>query len=124
MLWVSKLQTEIALLTMESEYIALRTSRKDLRPRVDPVKKNGTTFRLPIGDVSNIYVRVHEDNVGAFTLGIFEPRCMTPCSKHYIIMYDWFREQIQTRKIQLIKIASADRLGDIFIKGLSKKLIF
>jgi hypothetical protein len=31
-IWVSKLQTEIALITLEAEYIALSTSMRDLLP--------------------------------------------------------------------------------------------
>ena len=38
-LWVSKLQTEIALSTMESEYVALSTSCKDLFPSWTSSKK-------------------------------------------------------------------------------------
>ena len=76
-LWVSKLQTEIALSTMEAEYIALSTACKDLLPIVDLVKEIGTTFGLPVGDSSNMHVRIHEDNVGALTLGNLEPRCIT-----------------------------------------------
>ena len=45
---VRKLQTELALLTMGPEYIALSTSCKDLLPIVDFVKEIGTFFRLPV----------------------------------------------------------------------------
>ena len=105
---------------MESEYIALSTACKDLLPIVDLVKEIGTVFCLPVEDSSNMHVRVHEDNVGALTLGNLEPRRMTLRSKHYAIKYHWFREQLQTRKIKLVKIASGDQLGDIFTKGLSR----
>jgi hypothetical protein len=45
---------------------------------------------------------------------------MTPCSKHYAVKYHWFWEHLILRKIQLVKIASTDQLGDIFTKGLDK----
>eukprot|EP00804_Cyclotella_cryptica_P016318 CCRYP_009889-RC/>CCRYP_009889-RC protein AED:0.21 eAED:0.80 QI:0/0/0/1/0/0/3/0/571 len=38
--------------------------------------------------------KVHEDNVGALTLGHLEPRRMTPRSKHYAIKYHWFRDKV------------------------------
>ena len=46
---------------------------------------------------------------------------MTLCSKHYAIKYHWFWEQLHNgpRKIELVKIASAEQLGDIFTKGLT-----
>ena len=49
-LWVNKLQTEIALSTMESEYLAVSTACKDLLPIVDLVKEIGTVFGLPVGN--------------------------------------------------------------------------
>ena len=43
-LWVSKLQTEIALSTMEAEYVALSSACKDLFPIMDVVKELGAVF--------------------------------------------------------------------------------
>ena len=79
---------------MESEYIALSTACKDLLPIVDLVKEIGTVFGLPVGDLSDMHVRVHKDNAGALTLGNLEPRCMTLRSKHYAIKYHWFCERL------------------------------
>ena len=47
---------------------------------------------------------------------------MTLCSKHYATKYHWFREKIHNgpRKIELVKIATAEQLGDIFTKGLGR----
>ena len=68
-LWVSKLQTEIALSTMEAEYVALSSACKDLFPVMDVVKELGTAFHLPLQDKAKFHVRIHEDNVGALLLG-------------------------------------------------------
>ena len=119
-LWVSKLQTEIALSTMESEYVALSTSCKDLFPIMDLVQEIGSFFDLPVKDRARFHIRIHEDNVGALTLGKLEPRRMTPRSKHYGIKYHWFREQIESRGIDLVKISTKEQLGDIFTKGLGR----
>ena len=119
-LWSSKLQTEIALSTMESEYVALSTACKDLFPVMDLVKEIGTFFNLPIKDKARFHVRIHEDNVGALLLGQLEPRRMTPRSKHYAVKYHWFREQIEPRGITLVKIGTKEQLGDIFTKGLGR----
>jgi hypothetical protein len=119
-LWKSTLQTEIALSTMESEYIALSTSCKDLFPLVDLIKELGGCLGVPVNDSSNLHIKIHEDNVGALTLGKLEPRRMTLRSKHYAIKYHWFRTQIGPRNVNLKKIESAKQLGDIFTKGLSR----
>ena len=121
-LLVSKLQTEITLSTTESEYIALSTSCKDLFPIMDLVQEMGKYFGLPIDNTSHMHVWIHEDNVGALTLGNLEPRRITLRSKHYAIKYHWFREQLHNgpKKITLIKIATAEQLGGIFTKGLTR----
>ena len=119
-LWSSKLQTEIALSTMEAEYVALSTACKDLFPIMDLVQELGKFFDLPVTDKSRFHVRIHEDNVGALTLGQLEPRRMTLRSKHYAIKYHWFREEIGPRGVVLTKIDTKEQLGDIFTKGLGR----
>ena len=72
---------------MESEYVALSQSCKDLFPIKDLVKEIGTFFDQPIKDKARFHVRIHEDNVGALTIGRLEPRRMNSRSKHYAIKY-------------------------------------
>ena len=87
---------------------------------VDLVKEIGTFFELPIKDKARLRVRIHEETVGAVTLGKLETRRMTPRSKHYAIKHRWFREQIGPRGITLVKIETKEQLGDIFTKGLGR----
>jgi hypothetical protein len=68
----------------------------------------------------NMHVKIHKDNVGTLILGKLEPRRMTPQSKHYAVKYHWFRKHLGPHGIELVKIASADQLGDLFTKGLGK----
>ncbi|EJK56553.1 hypothetical protein THAOC_23538, partial [Thalassiosira oceanica] len=116
--WSSKLQSEIALSTMEAEYVALSTACRSLFPVVDLLREIGLCLDLPVDPASRLHIEVHEDNVGALTLGRLEPRRMTPRSKHYAVKYHWFRSQLGPRNVVLTKIASEDQLGDIFTKGL------
>jgi hypothetical protein len=119
-LWISNLQTEIALSTMEAEYVALSASCHDLFPMIDVTNKIFSALHLTLSDTTEMHVKIHEDNVGTLFLGQLEPRRMTPRSKHYAVKYHWFREHLIPQKIQLVKIASTDQLGDIFTKGLDK----
>jgi len=109
---------------MEAEYVALSASCKDLFPLIDITKEIcsnfGPQFNLHLRDITNMHIKIHEDNTGALTLGKLEPRRMTPRSKHYAIKYHWFREQIGPRRIDLVKISSEDQLGDLFTKGLDR----
>ena len=119
--WRSNLQTEIALSTMEAEYVALSTACKDLVPVVAIVKELSKAVGFTDTVVSNLHIKVHEDNVGALTLANLEPRRMTPRSKHYAIKYHWFREYVANpvNKVSIVKIDSKNQLGDIFTKGLT-----
>jgi hypothetical protein len=117
-LWKSTLQTEIALSTMEAEYVALSTSCRDLFPLIDVTMEISKAFSIELSDTTQMHVKIHKDNIGALALA----RHMTPRSKHYAIKYHWFREHIGPHNIELVKISSEDQLGDIFTKGLSRLL--
>ena len=122
-IWRSSLQTEIAMSTMEAEYVAMSTACKDLFPLIDLVRELGGCLGITVNNTSNLHVRIHEDNIGGLTLGKLEPRRMTLHSKHYAVKYHWFREKISPSgpySIELVKIATADQLGDIFTKGLGR----
>ena len=121
-LWKSKLQTEIALSTMEAEYVAISTACRDLFPVVDLIRELCKASGMNDDFSSKIYIKIHEDNVGALRLGQLEPRRMTPRSKHYAIKYHWFRTHVadKSKRIELTKIDTANQLGDIFTKGLTR----
>jgi hypothetical protein len=70
-----------------------------------------------VNETVDMHMKIHEDNARALALA----KCgMTPCSKHYVIKYDWFCKHIRPRKSQLVKISSKNQLGDLFTKGLRR----
>ncbi|KAL7483296.1 hypothetical protein ACHAW6_008946 [Cyclotella cf. meneghiniana] len=119
-LWRSRLQTEIALSTMEAEYVALSTACKDLLPLVAVIRELSAAVGLDASFTSNIHCKIHKDNVGALTLAHLESHRMTPHSKHYAIKYHWFRQKVadSSQRITLIKIDVMTLLGDLFTKVL------
>jgi hypothetical protein len=122
-LWKSKLQMEIALSTMEAEYVALSMSCRDLFPLIDITAEicgKFDTGNHNFDGAARLHIKINEDNIGALALGKLELCRMTPRSKHYAIKYHWFREHIGPRHIQLVKIATDDQLGDLFTNGLTK----
>jgi hypothetical protein len=92
LMWVSKLQTEIASSTMESEYIALSQSVKDLIPLRRLLKLICETVLETDRYNVNMHSSIFEDNNGALQLAR-APR-MTPRTKHYGIKYHFFREYV------------------------------
>lgn len=61
--WSSKLQTEIAMSTMEAEYIAISTV-----PLRDLFKEIANAVNIDNDDVQALHTTIWEDNVGAMTL--------------------------------------------------------
>ena len=119
-MWVSKLQTETALSTMEAETNALAHCCRELFPIIDISKSLGQAVGLQIG-VPTMKVSVHEDNAGALVLAQSLPPQFTPRSKYYASKTIWFREEINKRGILLLKIATLEQLGDLFTKGLPRQ---
>jgi hypothetical protein len=111
--WKSKMQTEIALSTMEAEYVALSTSCGNLFPLIDIKKELCIILDLKLLPDTHLYIKKYMK-----TTCKLEPRCMTPQSTHYAIKYHWFGDKIGPRNIQLVRISSEDQLGDLFTKGL------
>ena len=119
--WSSKLQTEVALSTLESEYIALSSSMRELIPLRRLLGEIGEELGLDYCKPAMIHSKVFEDNNGV--LGLAESPKMTPRTKHIAVKYHWFKEHIgEDQGIILIKIESENQKADIFTKGLTLDL--
>ena len=120
LLWKSKLQTETALSTMESEYIALSQGMRELvsmRSLFDEVSRN-----LQINTASTTRLsRVFEDNEACRKLASSTMPKLTPRSKHIAVKYHWFREHLEALNIEILPIDTKEQLADIFTKGLTQK---
>ena len=116
-IWKSTLQKEIACSTMESEYIACSTSCRELIPLRALVQEISKAVGLSDEELASLHTTIWEDNVGALTLANMELPRMTPRSKHIAIKYHWFRSHLG-KLFTVVKIGTADQLGDMFTKGL------
>ena len=121
--WVSKLQHEISLSTMESEYVALSLSMKSVLPYIRTLRTISRGIGISIDDKSLFRTTLWEDNMGALTLAKMAPGRITPRSKHYALKYHWFRQFMQPNSTEYVvvkKIDSNEQLADILTKGLTK----
>ena len=135
LLWGSRLQTQIALSTMEAEYMALSQAMRDLIPIREVLKEIMTiVFNLsktisyhthsksvsPAAEIEEKYnipqSTVFEDNDACLKFARM-PR-LTPRTKHIGIPYHWFREQVEALQITLERIDTKNQLADQFTKGL------
>ena len=87
--WASRLQTEIALSTVEAEYIALSTAMKDLLPGRALLKDIGAKLQLSFCKESVIMSKVWEDNTGTIRLAEAAYK-VTFCTKHIAVKYHLF----------------------------------
>ena len=87
---------------------------------MDQVKELGAAVGLPTHKLMIMKVSIHDDNSGALILAQTISPQFTPRSKYYTIKTVWFQEEIQKRKVELLKIETKEQLGDIFTKGLPR----
>jgi len=119
LIWASKLQTEIALSTLESEYIALSSAIRELIPLRRVLQEVGKALNLEFTKPSIIQSTCFEDNNGALGLAL-TPR-LTPRTKHIGVKYHFFKSKIGEGKgIVIRRVDSAEQKADIFTKGLSQ----
>ena len=118
-LWKSKIQTEIALSTMESEYIALSTSMRSLVHLRALLFEFDTSFKLTISDRLSTISTVFEDNRACKILACTDPPRLTPRSKSLAVKYHWFRTHLSKDTIVIKDVASELQKGDGFTKPLT-----
>ena len=117
LLWVSRLQTEIALSTLEAEYIALSQAMRDLLPMRRLAKEVSKTLGLPSDYAATMKSTVFEDNNGALGLAI-SPK-LTPRTRHIAVKYHFFKIHIKPGEIEIVKVDTKAQKADIFTKGLT-----
>ena len=115
MVWKSKLQTLIAVSTMEAEYVSLSMCMRELIPLRKLLKELQEVLRFK-SSVSSMACTLFEDNQGAVTLANI-PK-MTPRSKHIAIPYHFFREHVKRKEVEVKHISTENQLADLLTKGL------
>ena len=115
-IWCSKLQTEIALSTTESEYIALSNSLRDVIPLINLLQE--LRFVIPHQEaLPNVHCTVFEDNKGCIEL-VKSPK-MRPRTKHIGLKYHHFRKHVSDKKVSIQYIDTKEQIADIFSKALA-----
>jgi len=114
--WVSKLQTNGALSTMEAEYIALSDSCRHTIPLRHILHELLNCLKIPTDFVVCSRSTVYEDNNGALALARLPH--LTPRSKHIAVRYHFFRDHVRNKSLEIEKIDTHAQLADICTKGL------
>jgi hypothetical protein len=135
-LWVSKMQTQIAFSTMEAEYIALSQSMRDIIPTReilkeimlevlnDKFKSECTTHSkafldaTPSPDEIIPQSEVKEDSAACLKFAQMPKN--SPRTKYLAVPLHWRRSKVINLEIVIRLVPSASQLVNQFTKGLGK----
>jgi len=123
-LWTSKMQSEIALSSTESEYLAISAATREVLPIIELLRemekhKCGFVFSPPV-----INCRVFEDNSGAVEIanGAKSPK-MRPRTKHINVKYHHFRSKVLSGEMTIEQVSTKDMLADLLTKGVNQAVL-
>ena len=113
----SKLQTEIALSTIESEYIALSQATKEVSPFIIFLKEINAVFPLNLKE-PKFHCKVFEDNNSCISLATVQKS--SPRTKHLVLKYHHFRRFVKDKTLEIFSIDTTEKITDIFTKPLDE----
>ena len=116
LIWCSKLQTQIALSTVEVEYLALSHSAREIIPTQELLQEIAQSFNFHIPRQTQIHCDIYEDNNGALELATTLK--MRPRTKHIGVCYHHFRTKLQDGSLRMHPIDTKEQIADIFTKPL------
>jgi hypothetical protein len=116
--WQSKMQTEIALSTTESEYMSLSACLRDVIVIQQLLEE--LTVKKFLGTKSEAIVKctVFEDNKGCLEIAT-APK-MRPRTRHIAIKYHHFRSHVAKKTIHIKWVETSLQVADQFTKGLPR----
>jgi hypothetical protein len=114
-LWLSKLQTEVALSTTEAEYIALSQSLRDAIPLLGLLAELRDIFVFATHPPL-LSCTLFEDNKGALALATDHKA--RPRTKHIGLKYHHFRSHVLSGLVKILPISTFEQTADIFTKPL------
>jgi hypothetical protein len=126
--WCSKLQSELALSTTESKYIALFTALRDLLPLRRILHDISTKSFISLQPTNpscrmcpdNLPPsKVFEDNTACIVLATSDTH-FKPCTKHISLKFHHFQDYVKNGIIHILKIGTSDNMADIFTKPLGR----
>jgi hypothetical protein len=121
MLWASKLQTEVALSSTESEVISWSEALRAGIPLMELMKElKQQGFKITDG-IPKIFCRIFEDNSGALEIAtVFKLR---PRTKHLNTRFHHFRQYQQRGEIEILPIDTSLQTSDFLTKPVDLKTL-
>ena len=116
----SKLQTQFALSSAESEFIALSTAMRHVKDLMWLLEEINTRI-TPVTTTPTIKCIAYEDNSAALEIAKY-PK-MRPRTRTINVIYHHFRNEIANGRVIIEKISTALQQADILTKQTSQPLL-
>jgi hypothetical protein len=112
-IWISRLQSKIALSTIESEYLAISAATREVLPLLElaaEMSENGCGFK---NQAPRMFCRVFEDNSGAIELATSakSPK-MRPRTRHINTKYHHFCDKVMDGTLEIHLVSINDMLAE------------
>ena len=118
LVWASRMQTEIALSTAESEYIALSMAMREVLSLMQLMEEINKIFKIKRMK-PKIHCKVFEDNESCITMA--KRRKFSPRTKHIGIKYHHFRSHVGTT-VSVHSIDTKQQTADVLTKPVDEAL--
>lgn len=114
-MWSSRLQTEVALSTAESEYIALSSAMREVIPLMSLLTEISCLFEVYNPEPKVMY-KIFEDNESCIAMA--KTQKFSPRTRHISLKYHHFRRFVEKGVIEIHFIDTSEQTADIFTKPL------
>ena len=114
--WCSKMQTEIALSTAESEYIALSQAMRETIPFMRFMTELDVIFPIYLPK-PKLYCKVFEDNEACISMAT-SIKSFTPRTKHLALKYHHFKSWVSEGLLDVVHVPTTQQLADTLTKPL------
>ena len=117
--WCSKMQSEIALSTAESEYIALSQAMRETIPFMRFMTELDIIFPIYLPK-PKLYCKIFEDNEACISMATSIK--FTPRTKHLALKYHHFRSWVSKGLLEVVHVPTTQQLADTLTKPLDHQL--
>ena len=115
--WMSKLQTQYALSTAESEYIGLSAAARYVKGTVYLMKEIKKTFDPNVHTLPNIHCCMLEDN--SMALEMSRTAKMRPCTCHLNVAFHHFCSEVAQGILRIEPIDTKQQQADMVTKPVN-----
>ena len=115
--WSSKMQTQFALSTAESEFLALSAATRHVKSVMYLLEEVNQKFTR-VHTKPRVYCKLFEDNSAA--LEIARVPKLRPRTRHINVIYHHFRNEVANKRLLVLPIATTHQQADFLTKACDR----